>query len=283
MFQIIFLIVLALIWITFAVVQDLRNREVANWVNFSLIIFALGFRFFSCLFLENIHFAFFYQGLIGLGIFFVLENLLYYGRMFAGGDAKLMLALGTILPFSENFFINLKIFGIFFGLFMVVGLFYSLGITIFLSLKNFKKFKKEFNKQFNKRRKFVYFSLIISIVFIILGFFEMLFFNLGIMVFVLCYFYIFLKAVDESCMIKKISPKKLTEGDWLYRNLKIGKNLIKANWDGLNKSEIKLIQKNKKFVLIRQGIAFTPVFLISFLILICIWFLGFFDFVIGFF
>ena len=30
----------------FAVVQDLKKREIANWVNFSLIIFALGFRFF---------------------------------------------------------------------------------------------------------------------------------------------------------------------------------------------------------------------------------------------
>ncbi len=32
-----FLIVIAFIWILFAVVQDLRKREVANWVNFSLL------------------------------------------------------------------------------------------------------------------------------------------------------------------------------------------------------------------------------------------------------
>jgi len=46
-------------------------------------------------------FGFFYQGLIGLGIFFVLGNALYYGRMFAGGDAKLMIALGAVLPFLK--------------------------------------------------------------------------------------------------------------------------------------------------------------------------------------
>jgi len=281
MFNVIFLIVLALVWIVFAVVQDLRNKEVANWVNFSLIIFVLGFRFFSCLFLENISFAFFYQGLIGLGIFFVLENLLYYGKMFAGGDAKLMLALGVILPFSESFIVNLKIFELFFVLFLVVGLIYSLGATIFLALKNFKKFKKEFVKQFKDKKKFIYLCLFFALGLMVLSFFESFFFVFGIMIFILSYFYIFLKAVDESCMIKKINSKKLTEGDWLYKNFKIGGKLVRANWDGLSKKDIKLIQKNKKFVLIRQGIAFTPVFLISFLILVCIWFFGVFEKAMG--
>ena len=105
MFEVIFLSVFALIWLIFASIQDLRTRMVSNWISFSLIIFVLGFRFFYSLFNEN--FAFFYQGLIGLGIFFVLGNLLYYGKMFAGGDAKLMIALGAVLPFSENFFKNL--------------------------------------------------------------------------------------------------------------------------------------------------------------------------------
>ena len=37
----IFLIILALIWLIFAVISDLKTREVPNWLNFSLIIFAL--------------------------------------------------------------------------------------------------------------------------------------------------------------------------------------------------------------------------------------------------
>ena len=113
MFEVIFLFVLALIWIVFATIQDLRKREVANWLNFSLIIFALGFRFFYSLF-SDIGFNFLYQGLIGFGIFFILGNLLYYGKMFAGGDAKLMIALGAVLPFSVVFRENLEIFLLFF-------------------------------------------------------------------------------------------------------------------------------------------------------------------------
>jgi Flp pilus assembly protein protease CpaA len=74
MIEVIFLLSLAFIWIVFAVIQDLKSKEIANWLNFSLIIFALGFRFFYPFFNGNNTlqgFSFFYQGLLGLGIFFI--------------------------------------------------------------------------------------------------------------------------------------------------------------------------------------------------------------------
>src|SRR6056297_2108238 len=101
MFEIFLLLVLGLIWISFAVIQDIREREISNWLNFSLIIFALGFRFFYSLF-ELQDMSFFYQGGIGFGTFLVLGNLFYYSRMFAGGDAKLFMALGAVLPLSSS-------------------------------------------------------------------------------------------------------------------------------------------------------------------------------------
>src|SRR6056297_3189023 len=98
----IFLIVLAIVWIIFAVINDIKISEIPDWLNISLVAFALAARFFYGLFVGDpetgsIDFIWFYQGLIGLGIFFILGNILYIGRMFAGGDAKLMMALGTIL------------------------------------------------------------------------------------------------------------------------------------------------------------------------------------------
>ena len=263
------MIVLALVWIAFATFQDLRTREIANWLNFSLIIFALGFRFFYSLFSES--FGFFYQGLIGLGIFFILGNLLYYGRFFAGGDAKLMIALGAILPFSESFSVNLKIFACFFFIFLFVGAIYGIAMSIYFSLRNFKKFKKEFGFQLRKNKKLTYPVLFLGLVLMIFGFSESIFFVLGILVFILPYLYIYAKAVDESCMVKKIRTSQLTEGDWLYKNMKIGKKTIKASWDGLKKREIKQLRKKYKIILIRYGIPFSSVFLISFLILIYIW------------
>ena len=273
MFEVIFLFVLALIWIIFATVQDLKKREVANWLNFSLIIFALGFRFFYSLFSE-IGFDFFYQGLIGFGIFFILGNLLYYGKMFAGGDAKLMIALGAVIPFSAIFNENLKMFLLFFVLFLLIGAAYSILASIYLSFRNFKRFKREFSKQFKKNKKLSILILFAALVLVVLSFLDNLFLLLGIIAFILPYLYIYVKSVDESCMVKKVQASKLTEGDWLYKDLKIGKKIIKAKWDGLSKSEIILIQRKFNSVIIRKGIPFTPVFLISFVALFCLWKLG---------
>lgn len=273
--EVIFLIVLALIWVIFAVVQDLRNREVANWLNFSLIVFAVGFRFFYCLFSE-IGFQFFYQGLYGLGIFFILGNLLYYGRMFAGGDAKLMIALGAVLPFSEIFSINIKIFTLFFLAFLISGAVYGLGWSVFLGVKNFKEFKKHFFKIWKKNQKLVVFVMMFGGLLIIIGliFSIVLIPLLSSLIFLLPILYVYAKAVDEACMIKKIRTSQLTEGDWLYNNVKVGRKLIKAKWDGVSKKDIQLIKKKFRVVKIRQGIPFTPVFLISFLMVVYIWFSG---------
>ena len=300
-----FIIVLALIWMLFAVVQDLKKREIADWVNFSLIIFALGIRFFYDLFnlesfsilfnLPNINsFSFifdslklggvtkellifigsflnnlplFKQGLIGLVIFFALGNLFYYSRFFAGGDAKLMIALGTILPFYNGFFENIKIFILFFIFFFSSGAVYGLARSVFC-IKNFKEFKKEFLNKLKERKKIYYSMLILGLILAVLGLFERTLFFFGVLFFIFPYLYAYLKAVDEKFMIKKISVKNLTEGDWLYRDVKTGKKLVKAKWDGVSREEIREIQKKHREVLIREGIPFSPVFLISFLVLV---------------
>ncbi|MCW8965130.1 MAG: A24 family peptidase, partial [Candidatus Pacearchaeota archaeon] len=227
--EVVFLLVLALIWIGFATIQDLREREVSNWLNFSLIIFALSVRFFYSLFNEN--FSFFYQGVIGLGIFFVLGNLFYYSRIFAGGDAKLMIALGTVIPFEMVFFANVKIFVVFLFLFFLVGAIYGIIISLFLSFSNFKNFKKEVRKEFFKHKRLVFILFCFGLVFVLFGFFDNLFFFFGILIFVLPYLYLYARAIDNVCMVKSVDVKKLREGDWLCKDVRIGKKLIKANWD----------------------------------------------------
>jgi Flp pilus assembly protein protease CpaA len=262
-----FLIFLGLVWIIFAVVQDLKKREIANWLNFSLVIFALVFRFFYSLF-SNQGFAFFYQGILGFGVFFILGNLFYYGKVFAGGDAKLMIALGAIIPFSDTLFTNLNSVLIFLLFFLISGAFYGVIFGAALGVKNRKRFLREFSREFDNKKRIFYFSIILGIVFLLLAFFEILFLYLGILVFIAPYVYFSAKAIDEACMIKRVNTKDLTEGDWLYRDVKIGKRLIKAKWSGLSKEEIIFLKKRKTNIIIRQGIPFSPVFLISYVGLI---------------
>jgi len=275
MLEVIVLFVIGLLWIVGATIQDIRKREVANWLNFSLIIFVLGFRFFHSLFSESsVGFGFFYQGLIGFGIFLVLGNLFYYGRLFAGGDAKLMIALGTVLPLTANFNDNVLTFASFLFLFLVSGAIYGLIFSLYLSLSRFNNFKKEYIKRINDNKKFVYIMTLLGLVLLIFGFYNSVFISFGILIFIFPYFYLYAKSVDKACMIKKVPVRNLTEGDWLCNNIKVGRKVIMAKWDGLSKKDIILIRKHKKQVLIKQGIPFVPVFLISFLILIYLYYTG---------
>ncbi len=141
MIEMIFLFSLALIWILYATVSDLRSRDIPNWLNFSLIIFALGFRFFYSLFDLN-DFSFFYQGLIGVGMFLILGNIFYYCKVFAGGDSKLMISLGAVLPIFPSFIQNIQVFLLFLFLFFVVGSIYGIFGSVYISIKRLKEFRK---------------------------------------------------------------------------------------------------------------------------------------------
>lgn len=278
MIEVVFLVSMAVIAIIFSIIQDIRTHEVANWISFSLIVFGLGFRFFWSLFVgfENGGgFNFFYQGLIGLGIFFVLGNLFYYGKIFAGGDAKLMIALGVIIPFYEIFKSNIYLFALFIFLFLISGAIYGLIMGLRITLSHKKDFLINFKNKFKKNKSIFYTSLIMSLVFFVSGFYSSFLFFFGVILFVLPYFYFWAKTIDDFCMVKNVGVNKLREGDWLYKNIKIGNKLIKAKWDGLTKEEIILIQNKLNKVYIREGIPFTPVFLISIILLIIkVFFLG---------
>lgn len=264
--------VLALIWLVFASVHDVRTTEVPDWLNFSLIAFALGFRFFYSLFSLG-NFNFFFQGLIGLGIFFVLGNLFYHGKMFAGGDAKLMIALGTILPFSFSLIENLKLFVVFLLIFFLIASVFGISTSVYFAIKNKQNFKKEFIKTYQKNKKISLIVQALALVVMALGLInQQELFYLGIFVFLSPLLFNFAKSVDEACMVKLVDSSKLIEGDWLYKSISVGNKKILAKWDGLSKQEIKLIQKYKKSVYIRKGVPFVPVFLISFVIF-CILFL----------
>jgi Flp pilus assembly protein protease CpaA len=277
MFEVYFLWGLALFWILFAVVQDIRTREIANWLNYSLVIFALGFRFFYSLF-ELDSFSFFYQGAIGFGIFLILGNLFYYGKMFAGGDAKLFMALGAVLPISYSLLLNLRVFMLFVFLFLVVGAIYGLLASLYFGIKYFGNFVKEFKRQNRLNYNFINVFLIFSFALFFSSVFVSVFFYFGIFFFIMPYFYLFIKSVDESCMVKYIQTSKLTEGDWLYKDVFVNKKKIKATWDGVSLEEIALLQKHKEKVWVRYGVQFAPVFLISFTLMIAVIEFGLFGF-----
>ncbi|MFH1307446.1 MAG: A24 family peptidase [archaeon] len=275
----IFLIILAAIWIVAASISDVRKREVPNWLNFSLVAVALSYRVMKSLIEADA--SFLVQGLIGFAIFFALGYIFYYGKIFAGGDAKLLIALGPVLPFSSSFAINLSIFLVFVFLLLLAGSVYGLLYSFVLTFKFRKKFAKEFKVQFIKNKFAFIFALVVFIIILITAsyFSEKFILFLGVLIFIFPFLYTYARSIEESCMVKKVKPSKLVEGDWLYKEVRIGINLIKPNWQGLTIRDLKILKKSRKSIYVKEGIPFVPAFLIAFIILVVAWFYygGFFE------
>ena len=263
-----FLILIGLAWILVASAQDLRKREVWNWLSFSLIAIALVYRSFFAVY--NSDLMFFIYGVLGLFIFVVLGYAMYYARVFAGGDAKLLFGLGAILPFSGSVISNLMVMGIFIVLLLFAGSLYGLIYSFFLVLGNRKSFSKEFSKQFRKHKVFAYLLFVISFVLIILPIMmsDIVFLLFPMIIFLLPVLFIYGKAIEESCMIQTLKSSQLTEGDWLYEKVKVGRKTIEPYWEGLTSEELKILRKFKGKVKVKVGIPFVPGFLIAFIALL---------------
>ena len=257
-----FLFAIALLWTLVATIQDIKKREIANWLNFSLLAFALAYRAFYSVITNN--YKFFLLGVLGFMLFLILANVFYYAKAFAGGDAKLLIAYGAILPFSS--YLNIILLSVtFLILLFSVGAVYSLLYSIFIVAKNKSVFKKHFKINWKKYRIFV---LVPIIIFIILALAKVyIYFSLTFLLISLgVLLYIYTLALDK-CMIVLLPPNKLTEGDWLIQDIKLSKNLtIKKTVHGLSKKDISLLKRYNKRIKIKQGIPFVPAFLISLII-----------------
>jgi len=270
-----FLIGIGLFWMLVASIQDIRKREVENWWNFSLIIIVLAFRAF--LSIETWNYWYFLWGLIGLFGGFILANLFYYGRLFAGGDAKLLMALGTILPLSLDWSINLQILVVFLLSFLLAGAVYGMIYSFGMMLARFKNFRKEFSRQFKEYSKMIIFVEAFSLVLILISAYFNFYLGLALfsIIFLSPILLLYAKAIEEACMIKLVNKHELTIGDWLYKPLKVGNKMIAPNWEGLSEKQLVLIQKKfKGRVFIKQGLPFVPAFLIAFILLLLIIYFG---------
>ena len=257
-----FLLAIGFLWSIFASVQDFKTREISNWLNFSLIGIGLAYRAFYSVFFSDA--GFFIYGLIGFGAFFLLGNLFYYGKVFAGGDAKLLMGFGVILPYSN--FKELTFSGtVFVFCLLLAGGIWSLLYSFLIVKRDAGKFKREFFIKIKEFKIGIIGIVVLSIIFPYI--FRFWLFLLFIFIPVI---FVYVKAL-EKCMIKLINYRDLREGDWLESDVKIKGKVIRKSVHGLSLKDIEFLQKAKKNVLIRDGIPFAIVFLIA---LIMVFFLA---------
>jgi len=229
-----------------------------NWLNLFLLMFSFVFLFFKAYFEKDMSIVFI--GGVSLVIMIVIMNLFYYGRVFAGGDANLLVAM-TAFFVAGTFGGTMINIGFFLLLLLISGSVYGLVYSLVLYFGNIKKVNKEIGKVFKK----MYWVVLVGAFLVLVGLVVPFLVTVGGMVVLFALLYVFAKGLEEVVMVKAVSGKDLIEGDWLAEDVKVKGKVIRADWDGLTSGSIKLLRGKKK-VLIKNGLPFVPAFLIAFLV-----------------
>jgi Flp pilus assembly protein protease CpaA len=255
-----FLFILTLIFLVCACVQDFKRREIDDWLNILLYFsgtFYIFVSFYSAGFsLASYGFFSFVIMLISIGM--------YQLRFFAGGDAKLLFAL-TPLFYEFSFYSSLINFFIFVLLFILAGALYGAIYLFYIFFKNRKEVSKEFKKNL-KNSLSAKLIFVFSFILFCLSYVDINFLFLAILVFLGDFLFLSGKALEKSAFVIYKKYNEVTEGDWLVKDLKIGRRVIPSNWDGLSFQDVKLIKKYRKNVLIKEGIPYAFAFFVAFII-----------------
>jgi len=252
-----FLFGITLIAIVFATISDLKTFEIPDSISYFLIIFGISAQII--LSVTNQSLQPINALLISLAIASAIAIPLFLLGQWGGGDTKLLLGIAAMLPTFHT--TNLPFILTFtFNLFLLGGV-YSILIMTYLSIKHWTRIKEISPIS---QKLILLTALTIPIPFILQNIFFILIpiVAVGITITHLALI------LQKHFFIKKILPSKLTEGDWITNDLKVGNKIIyKVRKIGVLDKDIQKIQKHyKKAIEIKTGIAFGPSFLFSILI-----------------
>lgn len=264
-------VLIALAGSAFCGAYDLKTTEIPDAVPIGMIIVGIAMHAYESF--VSLSITPLLNSLTITGIFFVFSLFMYYRGYWGGGDGELLIAIGALLPtapstpeiaqtvstaipFSLNFFFNV----------FLVGAVYSLFYAIVFAAKDRKTREAVFSGMKGDAK------IIAALAFAI---FAILFFATtfsgvpaymqsysvfaAISFLVLIIVYRFAKIVEKQGFYRRIPVSCLKQGDMLGEDLpklKIYKKLIR----GLTAAEVKRIKAVKKFVVIREGVRFGPVF-----------------------
>lgn len=257
----------ALIGSVLAGLIDLKTTEIPDEIPLTMaVIGVVGFAVKSFLFwsywpvLTSIIVG---LGFLGFGLF------MYYTGQWGGADAIMLSAIGFLVPqlpqgiaaeimfpFAVSFFFNI----------FLIGTFYMIVYSVVLVFKN-RKIWTAFVTDMKANSRLIFTVVATAIVFILFMTStvqqEMLKINISLIAWVLglLVFWRFARVVENVGFRKRISTKKLREGDMLGEDLKIENKIFESKLiEGLTKEQVKLIKKNRKHVTIKDGIRFAMAF-----------------------
>ncbi len=246
---------------------DLRYTEFPDWLPYSMIVLALVVRGVFA-FMENDWWILGNSVFVGV-IFLALGLLLYFLKQWGDGDAWLLGALGflfpvqpgfgvaTFLPFPLTLLLN----------FLLVSLVYLIVYSIMLGVRNRVVNRKYIEYLGKEKHKFMGFSVFFFAVSWGFALFMYFWFSLEIsnlmqmlmlpflLTFILFFSY-YAKMVEKNLFKRRIKTSELKEGDVV----------LEGKWRGLTRKEVTEIRREKKYVWIKEGVRFAPVFVFTMLI-----------------
>jgi len=246
---------------------DLKTTEIPDEIPLTMAVIAIvGFAVKS--FLVWSYWPVLTSIIVGLG-FLGFGLFMYYTGQWGGADATMLSAIGFLVPqlpqgitieimfpFAVSFFFNV----------FLVGTLYMAIYSVILAFKDRKIWDAFVDDM--KVNSALIFSVVAAAMFLILFMTstiqqEMLKINISLITWVLglLVFWRFARVVENVGFRKRISTKKLREGDMLGEDVKIGSKVFGSKLiEGLTKEQVKLIKKNRKHVTIKDGIRFAMAF-----------------------
>lgn len=285
------LIFVGLAFLLAASYTDIRRREVPDWLSYGLIFSGLGLR---AMFSLESGWGILLDGVLGFLACLGLAYLFYWAGWWGGGDSKLLMGMGAVLGLGLGDFklggLTFTLFWFFMGLLLfgaVIGVVWS----GWLAVKKRKKFAGEFKWLVKEGKKWHYLAWGGSLVLLGLGlglgfysdFYSGYLWLLAVFPAGFFYLFCFVKAVEESCMVKELRGERineLEEGDWLAEEVRVkerkeGKpaERVVEKGKGLEQEEIWRLKRlwregRLKKVLVKEGIPFVPSFLASYLVVV---------------
>ncbi|MFH0889966.1 MAG: hypothetical protein V1836_02365 [Candidatus Aenigmatarchaeota archaeon] len=264
------LVLIGIIGFGYVGYKDLKTTEFPDWVPYAMIAGTLAIKFASS-FLSGSYSAFtdsLLTGILLLGIGYIL----YFAGSWADGDAYVLGALGFLFPLSVDFlkpsyFLPLPLMLI--SNVFAIGGFYMIAYSFVLGARNLRVFVY-LRSDLRRNSKKLLSAVFLIALFAFSSFYLMLK-NIGINAFAgslslptgfVVYFILlillwrYVKIIDEKIFVRRIRASDLKYGD-----IPISAKLLRVPDPKL----IRSLRAKGGYVKIKEGVRFTPVFLLAFL------------------
>ncbi len=245
------IIILAVVLTTIAGLWDLKTTEVPDHLLYAMI--SIGIIYWVGNWILTGDLTSLAVSLTVGTLLLALGIVMYRKGQWGGADAWILAAIGYMIPFYNG-----EVFIVPYLLnFVIVSIIYSVAYAAIIGLINRGVFRYVYKDLRSKWKITAGIPAVLMVLVFITAierpFFTALIFNLFVLFTLLILFWRYAVVLEARVFKKRVPTSKL----------KIGDVLEKGNWVGLTAKQVKQLRSRKRYVVIKDGMRFVPVFAIA--------------------